>query len=157
MFTSHFVETNHMIYIITSSPDTSNISNYKDLLQTNDVKCVIRTFVDLYDASVLKNDNIDVYDIIIEDGGIPSDIQIKQFISLIEKYTKYGSKKIAMHCASGLGRAPLLACIAIIYFDNKDARDAILFIRSIIRNALNRTQIQFLLSYKPRKISCNIC
>jgi protein tyrosine phosphatase type IVA len=55
---------------------------------------------------------------------------------------------IAVHCIAGLGRAPVMIAIALIEFGNMDPIDAVQFIRSRRRGAINNTQINYLQSYK---------
>ena len=64
---------------------------------------------------------------------------------------------IAVHCVAGLGRAPVLVCIALIE-SGMNWMAAVELVRKKRRGALNITQLQYLETYKPRgkKDSCNI-
>lgn len=68
-------------------------------------------------------------------------------------------KTIAIHCVAGLGRAPVMVCIALIELGLK-ALDAIALVRKKRRGALNTRQLSFVQNYKPRnkaKSDCVIC
>ncbi|GJD12404.1 Protein tyrosine phosphatase type IVA 3 [Galdieria sulphuraria] len=56
---------------------------------------------------------------------------------------------IALHCKTGLGRAPVMVAIALIEM-GMDALDAIGYIRARRRGAINSRQLLFLEQYKPK-------
>ncbi|GJQ09973.1 hypothetical protein GpartN1_g1764.t1 [Galdieria partita] len=56
---------------------------------------------------------------------------------------------IAIHCKTGLGRAPVMVAIALIEM-GMDALDAIGYIRARRRGAINSRQLLFLEQYKPK-------
>ena len=51
---------------------------------------------------------------------------------------------------AGLGRAPVLVCIALIE-GGMDALDAVALVRKRRRGALNTRQLRFLEAYRPRR------
>ena len=57
---------------------------------------------------------------------------------------------IAVHCVAGLGRAPVLVALALIEYGMKPL-DAIEFIRSRRKGALNSHQIEFIDRYRRRR------
>jgi protein tyrosine phosphatase type 4A len=62
------------------------------------------------------------------------------------------SDSIAVHCVAGLGRAPVLVAIALVERAGMNALDAIQFIRSRRRGAINSNQMMFIEKYyKLRK------
>eukprot|EP00871_Galdieria_phlegrea_P004452 jgi/Galph1/5007/GphlegSOOS_G3647.1 len=61
----------------------------------------------------------------------------------------FSKTTIAVHCKTGLGRAPLLVAIALIEL-GEDALNAIGYIRARRRGAINTRQLLFLEQYKPR-------
>jgi hypothetical protein len=70
-------------------------------------------------------------------------------------------KTVAVHCVAGLGRAPVLVAVALIEL-GLHPFEAIQRIRSKRRGAMNVRQIEYLLSYKPKKdlkgkTGCVIC
>ena len=58
---------------------------------------------------------------------------------------------IAIHCVAGLGRAPVLVAIALIESGKYSALEAIEYVRSKRKGALNRRQLQYLSEYRKRK------
>ena len=56
---------------------------------------------------------------------------------------------IAIHCVAGLGRAPVLVCIALIE-SGMGWMEAVELVRKKRRGALNMTQLRYLETYKPR-------
>ena len=54
---------------------------------------------------------------------------------------------IAVHCLSGMGRAPVLVAIALIEA-GLDPSHAVYLIRRNRQGALNQTQIRFIMGYK---------
>ena len=64
---------------------------------------------------------------------------------------------IAVHCVAGLGRAPVLVCIALIE-SGMGWMEAVELVRKKRRGALNLTQLKYLETYKVRgkKESCTI-
>jgi protein tyrosine phosphatase type 4A len=64
---------------------------------------------------------------------------------------------IAVHCVAGLGRAPVLVCLALIE-SGMGWMEAVELVRKKRRGALNLTQLKYLETYKVRgkKDSCTI-
>jgi protein tyrosine phosphatase type 4A len=62
---------------------------------------------------------------------------------------------IAVHCKTGLGRAPVMVAIALIEM-GMDALDAIGYIRARRRGAINSRQLLFLEQYKPKGFQQNL-
>ena len=77
--------------------------------------------------------------------------------------SKQPEKRIAVHCVAGLGRAPFLVALAIVYKGCKP-QNAIKLIRNNRKGALNPVQANYILEMKPGKsysgntkgCSCNI-
>lgn len=133
-------------FIVTQSPDPNNLQNYKDLLSTNSVKTVVKLCEGTrYDHEYLECNGIKTIDIPLADGTVPSKEVLNQWINIIKteiKNNKDGG--MAVHCVSGLGRAPLFVCIALIKIDKMEAVDAITMVRKTIKSALNTNQIKYL-------------
>ena len=144
-------------YCVTPSPDPNNLQNYKDLLLHNGVKTLVKLCDETrYDTDYLIHHGINVINIPLQDGTVPSKEVVKQWTNII----KQEKNCIAVHCVSGLGRAPLFTCIGLIIIEKMDPVDAILFVRKTIRSALNANQINFLETFKysdNSKGSCIIC
>jgi protein tyrosine phosphatase type 4A len=75
--------------------------------------------------------------------------------------SKEAKHTIAVHCVAGLGRAPVLVCVALIEYCNMSPLDAVDYVRKRRRGAINAKQLKFLESYKPKmkngKDKCIIC
>lgn len=67
------------------------------------------------------------------------------------KSDKSLKRTIAVHCVAGLGRAPVLVCIALIEFCGFSPLDAVDYVRKRRRGAINARQLKFIEAYKPRK------
>ena len=63
---------------------------------------------------------------------------------------------IAVHCLSGLGRAPVLVAIALIEA-GLDPSHAIDLIRRNRQGALNQNQIRFLMEYRRKSVFNKSC
>lgn len=74
--------------------------------------------------------NEKVHDLQFPDGKAPPPETIERWMDIVtEVYTKKKGR-IAVHCLAGLGRAPVLAAIALIE-QGKQPMDAILMIREL--------------------------
>lgn len=141
MKTSVVISHDNFKYIITSSPNPNNISGYKDLLLFHGVKTVVKLCEEKeYNFEELEKHNIRVLDIPIQDGSTPDKIIMNKWIDII----KNEKDVIAVHCFSGLGRAPLFVCIGLIKINKFEPLDAVEFIRKHITAALNVKQVQYL-------------
>ena len=130
-------------YCVTQSPNSNNIENYKNFLLKNEIKTLVKLCDEtIYDVDYLISHGIDVINIPLEDGKTPSKEQIKKWIKILKNQSQ--SKSIAVHCMSGLGRAPLFVGIGLIIIEKMHYIDAILKIRNVIKFALNNHQIKFL-------------
>ena len=65
---------------------------------------------------------------------------------------------IGVHCVAGLGRAPVLVCIALMHA-GLSAHDAVQLVRKKRRGAINTVQLEFLEKYRPTAPAacCVIC
>lgn len=147
-------------YIITQSPDPNNLQNYKDFLLTNCVSSVVKLCSETkYDTEFLNHHGIQVKYMPLSDGGVPTNEEIKEWITIIKKEKKDGRKGIASHCISGFGRACVFTCVALIKVENMDPVDAIIKIRKEMPRSLNTVQLKFLetLSCDKKRGGCIIC
>ena len=104
-----------------------------------------------YDDSVLKKHGITVIDIPIADGSVPDDEMVKNWKKIIMAEMEKKNMAIAVHCMSGLGRAPLFVCIGLISFGKIDPTDAITMVRAKIPRALNSKQVSYVCNIKIHK------
>lgn len=145
-FNTNLFTTNKNLFLITNSPTNQTLEEYVKILLNNDITVVIRLCEKTYDEDFLKKNNIDFIDMFIEDGLYPSDIDITNFFNICSKY-----QNIAIHCKSGLGRAPLLIAIYHIIVEKKSVIETISSIRDKIRGAFNTKQLNFINHDIPKK------
>ncbi len=68
-------------------------------------------------------------------------------MEIVEDHLASSSGPIAIHCQSGLGRAPVLVAVALIEH-GVSAFDACTYVRGIRRGCFNNNQIKFLYAYR---------
>merc|ERR1711988_454375 len=92
------------------------------------------------------------------DGAPPPDDLLKRWIELVSELSQPAPKKgdgspssgvVAVHCLAGLGRAPVMAAVALIEMTGIDPMDAVMLIRNQQKGAINAKQLKFLQTYKP--------
>ena len=163
-------------FLIMDAPSPSNLPLYIKHLQKNHVKHLVRMCGPTYKTEIVEKAGIIVHSMAFEDGAPPSPIIIKKWLTLLDfilnlsdelpdTLTHHLDKSnnnlkgsdtddfptIAVHCVAGLGRAPMLVAIALIEYANIPALDAVGLIREKRRGAINQVQLNWLMSYKPRK------
>jgi protein tyrosine phosphatase type 4A len=150
---SHFIISSESFkYVVTPSPNPNSVEYYKDLFSTNGVTTVVRLCEEKkYDDSILKEHGISVIDVPIPDGSVPNDEAIKNWKNIIMAEMKKNNNAIAVHCMSGLGRAPLFVCVGLITLDNIEPLDAITKVRKEIPGALNSRQLDYVSTIKITK------
>ena len=131
--------TDNNLFLITNSPSDNDVTEYIKLLNNNKIEVVIRLCEKTYNEDCIIKNKIDFIEMFIEDGLYPNDENIKTFFEICSKY-----KNIALHCKSGLGRAPIMVAIALIIIDKKLSIDTISIIRNKIKGAFNTTQLKFI-------------
>lgn len=145
-FNINLFTTNTNLFLITNSPTNHTLSEYVKILLDNDITVVIRLCEKTYDEDFLKQNNIDFIDMFIEDGLYPNDIDITNFFNICSKHNN-----IAIHCKSGLGRAPLLVALHYIIVEKKSVIETISEIRDKIKGAFNTKQLNFINNDIPKK------
>jgi|SaaInlStandDraft_7_1057024.scaffolds.fasta_scaffold37698_2 protein tyrosine phosphatase type 4A len=143
--TTHEITTETgFIFVVTQSPDSNNIEHYKNLLLNKQITTVVKLCEpNHYDQQTLTCAGIKITNIPIDDGSTPSSEELKSWINIIKSH-KHKENGIAVHCVSGLGRAPLFVCVGLIKVYKVDSIDAIQLVRKHIKNALNHTQLKYL-------------
>jgi predicted protein tyrosine phosphatase len=83
-------------------------------------------------------------------GTTPSASILTTYRQTIDKHLQMSPEKltIAVHCVSGIGRAPVLATVGLLDYTNLDPASAIEYVRSIRRGALNKGQVNWILDKK---------
>lgn len=151
-----FLEKGNMRFYITDAPRQSNLHLYVKEMQKHHVKEVCRFCEPTYRADDFQSAGIGVHDMEYKDGTSPPLEIITSWLELVNRtffkrvLPVEDAKKpaIAVHCVAGLGRAPVMVAIALIEFGGMDSLDAVAFIRSKRRGAINEKQRLFLEGYK---------
>lgn len=140
-------------FLICDAPSDANLPAYISLWKRHSVAYLVRTCSRTYDDKHILTEGITVTNLEFPDGRFPSTNILHQWRQIIRN--SKGSC-IAIHCVAGLGRAPLLVCIALIQA-GMDNTKAIELVRSKRPGALNNVQLKYLREYKVRdERGCNI-
>jgi protein tyrosine phosphatase type 4A len=137
-------------FLITDRPDDMHIQPYIEELQRHNVKDVVRVCEPSYDTEALQNAGISVLDLEFEDGTFPPAKVVDAWFDLLNKrFREDPGACVAVHCVAGLGRAPVLVCLALIELGMK-YEDAVDFIRQKRRGAINAKQLVYLEKYRAK-------
>lgn len=138
--------------IIMEAPQETTIPAYVKELKAYGTTDVVRICEQTYRAEDFENEGIRVHDLPFTDGGAPPDNVIDAWNGLISATYRPKDPKdagmIAVHCLAGLGRAPLLAAIALIETEGMDYVDAVEKVREKQNGAINAKQLKYLQAYK---------
>src|SRR5436305_2147072 len=145
-------------FIITCSTNSDNINDFISTIDKYKITNIVRACDLLYDDSKIKS-LCNVHEYIFEDGKFPSDELVHKWINLLYYSYYYDENKnsltdpkadtpILIHCQAGLGRAPLLACIALIICENMDPVAAISLVRKHVKGSLNTVQLRYITNTK---------
>lgn len=149
------IEGKKINYILSSTPNNSNIEEYSTFLQSNNVKYLVNVGGSVYNTHNLKDKGIVYTEIEFKDGNTPDKKIIDQWKNIC-KDSVSESKNIAIHCVSGLGRAPTLICFSLIYYDGCTTFGSVKYIRSKRRNSLNSLQVRYISNLRVKKNNCLI-
>ncbi|KAI8357135.1 protein-tyrosine phosphatase-like protein [Mortierella sp. GBAus27b] len=135
-------------FLILDCPSDATLHAYLPVLEEHKVTDLVRICEGSpYDPAPLTNLGIKVHDNMkFEDGTAPKEKVIDTWLKLNDEVFFNSAEKdrcIAVHCISGIGRAPVLVAISLVE-GGMDSLDAIAYIRKARRGALNRNQIAFL-------------
>ncbi|KAI7897124.1 protein-tyrosine phosphatase-like protein [Mucor mucedo] len=171
-----YIEYHGLRFLIVDAPSSNNLPLYLQEFERWNVTDVVRCCEATYPKEPLNEKNIQVHDFVFVDGEAPPAPIVDAWLHLIEarfnlnnnndddgdddaEKTQNGEKLpcIATHCVAGLGRAPVLVAIALIE-EGMPPLDAVSFIRERRRGAINKKQLRYIETYKPRsKNKCIIC
>eukprot|EP00929_Paragymnodinium_shiwhaense_P109378 TRINITY_DN75783_c0_g1_i1.p1 TRINITY_DN75783_c0_g1~~TRINITY_DN75783_c0_g1_i1.p1 ORF type:complete len:176 (+),score=36.09 TRINITY_DN75783_c0_g1_i1:124-651(+) len=146
------VEHSKFRIVIMDSPSDSNASTYVENLQNIGITDVVRTCEPSYDPEEFEKVGIRVHELPFPDGEAPPPEILQKWLSLLGR--RYKSKDpsdkgmIAVHCVAGLGRAPVMAAVALVEMTAMHPFDAVEKIRDLRKGAINARQLKFLQSYK---------
>ncbi|GJJ68619.1 protein tyrosine phosphatase type IVA [Entomortierella parvispora] len=149
------IKVGQLSFLILDCPSDTTLPAYLPVLEDHSVTDVVRICEGSpYDPKPLTDLNIQVHDNMkFQDGTAPGKDVVARWLELNDEvfFNSAGRERsIAVHCVSGIGRAPVLVAISLVE-GGMDPLDAIAYIRKVRRGALNRSQIAFLDSYKKRK------
>jgi protein tyrosine phosphatase type 4A len=147
-FIQHHSPGRKLNFLVCDSPTNLVVPLYAKTFKEHNVKKLMRMCAPTYDDNLFTG-ICEIYDLSIADGDVPSDDLIKKFIEIINKTNDL--EAIGIHCTAGLGRAPLMVCIAIIIFGKVQCFVAIDLIRNKIKGSLNKKQIDFLIKFDRKK------
>lgn len=147
-------------FLIFDSPTNANIHLYVNRLKKHNVHTIVRLCDLTYDEKIFENDGIIIHDLKFQDGTIPSHEIINYWFKLINIHFKKATNDenicIGIHCAAGLGRAPLLVCLALI-FGGMDNLEIVEFIRKHRSGSINAKQLEYIRKFKIKSNdSCTI-
>jgi protein tyrosine phosphatase type 4A len=132
--------------MITDSPNDKNLDTYLENYKKYNVSKIVRLCEPHYDSSILEKTGIIVIDLPFEDGTTPNQSIINRWCDVVSNHK---NSVIAVHCFSGLGRAPLLVCISLIE-NGMDKMEAIETVRKHRNGAMNSRQISFITNYSSK-------
>lgn len=136
------IEHRSLRILILDAPNNSNIRLYLKEMLNFGVTDLVRTCETNYDGSLILKEKINIHNLIFNDGDPPSEQIVDEWLDIVRHATTRGGS-VAVHCVAGLGRAPVLACIALVEYGMKPL-DAIGFVRERRNGAINRRQLEYL-------------
>lgn len=141
------IEYHNHTFMITDSPNDKNIDKYIEQYERYNVSIIVRLCEPYYDSTIIEKKGIRIVELPYEDGGIPNSDIINKWNQLVSN-----NKVIAIHCLSGLGRAPLLVCLSLID-KGMDIFEAVERVRKHRSGALNTKQLGFIMDYNKKNWS----
>mmetsp|Transcript_115089 Transcript_115089/g.229204 ORF Transcript_115089/g.229204 Transcript_115089/m.229204 type:complete len:169 (+) Transcript_115089:146-652(+) len=147
------VEHGRFKIVIMDAPNDENSPQYVAELKNVGVTDVVRACEETYSTMIFEKAGITVHEMTFADGAAPPEDIIDTWNELIKR--RYKPQKsgdsgvVAVHCVAGLGRAPVMAAVALMEITGMNYVDAIEKIRELRRGAINAKQFRFLQSYKP--------
>jgi protein tyrosine phosphatase type 4A len=133
-------------FVLSDCPTPERMEEYTKMLQSYNVKNIIRISQPVYPTEKLQEVGIKVWEFYFEDGQCPDEKLIARYFELLDELKKT-NPVVAIHCVSGIGRAPLLVCCALID-GGMDRLDAVEFVRKSRRGAINKVQLGWITDSK---------
>ncbi|KAI8096619.1 protein-tyrosine phosphatase-like protein [Halteromyces radiatus] len=138
-------------FLLLDAPTEQTLASYIEPLKKENVKLLVRICNRPLDYDAVKLERLAgirvIDDIKFDDGTVPSQENIEHWLNLAEQARLEGHT-MAVHCVSGIGRAPVLVTLSLIE-SGMDPLDAISYVRQRRRGALNKTQVRFIDGYRP--------
>ncbi|KAH3760888.1 dual specificity protein phosphatase CDC14B [Pelomyxa schiedti] len=156
---STLIETASLSFLICDAPSEGLLAAYADEFKAHNITHIVRVCEKTYSTRHMAELGFTVHKFDFPNGCNPPAEVLGKWMELVTSIFNHGepSQTIAVHCVTGLGRAPTLVAVALI--ENGLAPDeAISFVRARRPGAINNKQLQFLLSYKRHfiKSRCSI-
>lgn len=148
MNTPTIVEYKQLRCMILDAPNNGNLNAYIAEMAAFGVTDLVRTCIKTYDEGSLHQAGINVHELIFPDGEGPSPQILKEWLTIVRNACS-GEGAVAVHCVAGLGRAPVLAALALVE-EGMTPDMAVASIRGKRKGAINRRQLQFVASYKKQ-------
>ncbi|XP_037380636.1 protein tyrosine phosphatase type IVA 1-like isoform X1 [Talpa occidentalis] len=140
----------NMRFLITHNPSSARLGQFVAALKQHGVTTLVRVCKATYDARPVARAGIRVVHWPFEDGAAPSQQIVDDWLRLVRAQLQdEAGGRIAVHCAAGLGRAPVLVALACME-GGMSCEDAVAFIRQKRRGAFNSRQLQYLQQYRPK-------
>lgn len=144
------IEFKNMKFLITDRPSDQSIHAFIQELKRHNVKEVVRVCEPTYKVDELRQEGIDVIDLVFDDGTFPPNEVVDEWFELLKnRFRESPDACVAVHCVAGLGRAPVLVVLALIELGLK-YEDAVALIREKRRGAINAKQLAYLEKYRPK-------
>eukprot|EP00800_Vazella_pourtalesii_P002290 TRINITY_DN120_c0_g1_i1.p1 TRINITY_DN120_c0_g1~~TRINITY_DN120_c0_g1_i1.p1 ORF type:complete len:182 (+),score=37.69 TRINITY_DN120_c0_g1_i1:260-805(+) len=150
--TPSLIQYKELNFLLCPAPTDTTIPSLISTLKQHDVTTLIRCCEQTYSDEPLQKAGITILDFDYPDGDVPPEALIENLLTILKsKSTSVNPKEtICIHCKSGLGRAPLLAGLALIE-RGLTATETVDMLRSKIRGCINTKQLTFLCNYKSRR------
>eukprot|EP00927_Polykrikos_kofoidii_P055962 TRINITY_DN50144_c0_g1_i1.p1 TRINITY_DN50144_c0_g1~~TRINITY_DN50144_c0_g1_i1.p1 ORF type:complete len:169 (-),score=26.12 TRINITY_DN50144_c0_g1_i1:224-730(-) len=146
------IEHRNFKIVITGAPADTTLPTFVKNLKMAGVTDLVRTCEPSYSTEMVEKEGVKTHEMMFPDGAAPPEELLRQWNELI--VTRYNAKDpadaglVAVHCVAGLGRAPLMAAVALIEMTAIQPLDAIEKIRTRQNGAINARQLKFLQNYK---------
>lgn len=135
-------------FLILESPSNDTIASFVEELRMRNVKHLVRVCEATYDRQLVELEGIKVLDWTFRDGFPPPPKIISDWLKHVKNtFRQDPDCCIAVHCAAGLGRAPVLVALALMDL-GMNSEDAVEFIRRYRPGAMNHRQLAFLRQYE---------
>uniref|UniRef100_H0XRF1 protein-tyrosine-phosphatase n=1 Tax=Otolemur garnettii TaxID=30611 RepID=H0XRF1_OTOGA len=140
----------NMRFLITHSPTSATLNAFTKELKKYGVTTVVRVCEATYDAALVAKEGIRFLDWPFDDGAAPPPQIVDDWLSFVKiQFREEPAGCVAVHCAAGLGRAPVLVALALMEGGMK-YEDAVQLIRQKRRGAFNSKQLLYLEKYRPK-------
>lgn len=141
--------------LILDAPTNENLQAYLAEMRRVGVTDLVRTCAPTYDDAPVVAAGIRVHELTFPDGEAPPAEVICKWRALAARASAEGGV-LAVHCVAGLGRGPVLVAISLID-SGFDPEEAVHFIRSRRKGAINRRQLAFLQCYRRHAVASRRC